>query len=137
LALGPGTWAGCGEETDAEQEAVVPPLEPEHDQLQGPEPVTDEAVPILQRLMVGAEARVAPLDEPHAPLTGGGGDWGASCAEQLAVVPPLEPAHDQSQGPVPVTDEAVPVLQRLVVGADSSVAPLNVPQTPFTGGGKI
>jgi hypothetical protein len=42
-------------------------------------------------------------------------------AEQLAVVPPLLPAHDQVQGPVPETDEAAPTEQRFVVGAAVSV----------------
>ena len=38
-------------------------------------------------------------------------------AEQLAVVPPPDPAQDHDHGPDPVTEEAVPVEQRLVVGA--------------------
>jgi len=96
----------------------------------GPEPLTVEAAPELQRL-VGVEAMVCPLDEPHVPFTGGG----KSCAEQEAVVPPLEPAQLQLHGPVPETVEAVPVLHRLVVGADGRVMPLEEPQAPFTGGG--
>jgi len=38
-------------------------------------------------------------------------------AEQLAVVPPFTPVHDQYQGPVPVTVVDVPELHRFVVGA--------------------
>jgi len=53
----------------------------------------------------------------------------------MAVVPPLLPAHDQLQGPVPATVELVPVLQRLVVGADASVRLFDDPHIPFTGGG--
>ena len=42
-------------------------------------------------------------------------------ALQLAVVPPLDPAQVQVQGPEPETVEAVPVEQRLVVGALETV----------------
>jgi hypothetical protein len=38
-------------------------------------------------------------------------------ALQVALVPLLLPSHVQLQRPVPVTADAVPVLQRLVVGA--------------------
>ena len=52
-------------------------------------------------------------------------------AEQVAVVPPFVPAHDQLHVPLPVTEEAVPLVQRLLFGAMVKVAPLLVPQTPF------
>ena len=52
------------------QLAVDPPFDPAQVQIQGPLPVTALAVPALQRLVVGAEAKVPPLDEPHWPLTG-------------------------------------------------------------------
>ena len=55
-------------------------------------------------------------------------------AEQVAVVPPLLPAQVQLQGlPVPVTVEAVPVVQRLVVGAMVTVLLLLAPQAPLVG----
>ncbi len=54
-------------------------------------------------------------------------------AEQLAVVPPLDPVQLHVQGPVPLTAVAVPALQRLVVGAVVKVPPLDEPHTPFTG----
>ncbi len=54
-------------------------------------------------------------------------------AEQLAVVPPLDPVQLHVQGPVPLTDVAVPALQRLAVGAVVKVPPLDEPHTPFTG----
>jgi hypothetical protein len=41
--------------TLAEQPTVVPPLEPTQVQYQGPEPVTAETEPAVQRLVVGAE----------------------------------------------------------------------------------
>jgi hypothetical protein len=53
-------------------------------------------------------------------------------AAQLAVVPPLEPAQVHDHGPEPVTDEAVPVLHRLVVGAVLTVVPFADPHAPFT-----
>ncbi len=54
-------------------------------------------------------------------------------AEQLAVVPPLDPVQLHVHGPVPLTVVAVPALQRLVVGAVVKVPPLDEPHTPFTG----
>ena len=35
----------------------------------GPEPLTAEAVPAVQRPVVGALVKLAPLDAPHAPFT--------------------------------------------------------------------
>jgi hypothetical protein len=56
-------------------------------------------------------------------------------ALQFAVVPPFEPAHVHVHGPVPEILDVVPVTQRLVVGADESVAPLLVPHVPLIGVG--
>ena len=115
--------------------AVVPPLLPAHDQLQGPVPATDELVPVLQRLVVGFDATVVPFDEPHMPFTGGGATvfW----AEQLAFVPPLLPAQLHDHGPAPLMVEAVPILQRLVVGTEASVRLFDDPHRPLTGGGAV
>jgi hypothetical protein len=88
--------------------------------------ITERA--ILQRLVVGAVETVVPLDDPHAPLTGAA----VLLAEQEAVVPPLEPLQLQFQGPVPVTLEALPAEQRLVVGAVLTVVPFAEPQVPLT-----
>lgn len=41
-------------------------------------------------------------------------------ALQLAVVPPPIPAQVQVHGPVPVTADGVPAVQRLVVGIEAS-----------------
>jgi hypothetical protein len=52
-------------------------------------------------------------------------------AEQDAVVPPFAPMHVHAHGPVPVTVDGVPALQRFVVGAEVNVPPLEEPQAPF------
>ena len=54
---------------DAEHCAVVPPFDPAQLQLHGPEPLTAEAVPALQRLVVGVVEVVSPFAEPQEPLT--------------------------------------------------------------------
>ena len=59
------------------------------------------------------------------------------CALQLAVVPPFDPAQDQVQGPDPPTALAVPVEQRLVVGAVETVVLFDEPQTPLTAVGDV
>ena len=56
-------------------------------------------------------------------------------AEQPAVVPPLLPAQDQFHGPLPLTAEAVPLVQSPVLGALLAVVPLAEPQEPFTAAG--
>jgi hypothetical protein len=56
----------------------------------------------------------------------------ATGAEQLAVVPPLEPAQLHVHGPAPVTEDAVPAEQRLVEGADDAGVPFADPHTPLT-----
>lgn len=66
--------------------------------------------------------------------------WGADggallLAEQDAVVPPLAPVQVQAHGPVPETDDAVPIAQRFAVGADGTVVPFALPHTPLTGVG--
>src|SRR5262245_31912937 len=54
----------------AEQLAVVPPPVPAQLQVHGPLPLTAEGVPTAHRLVVGAEVRVWPFDEPQTPFTG-------------------------------------------------------------------
>src|SRR5271169_806754 len=83
--------------TRASHEAVVPPAEPAHVHAHGPLPPTVDAVPALQRLLVGALLRSAPFEEPHAPLTAD--DEGA---EHNPVAPPLLPVQDQVHGPLPL-----------------------------------
>ncbi|CAK0752742.1 hypothetical protein CCP4SC76_2330003 [Gammaproteobacteria bacterium] len=50
-------------------------------------------MPELQRPLVGALLSDWPLDEPQLPMVMSFG------AEQLALDPPLLPAHDQYHGP--------------------------------------
>jgi hypothetical protein len=59
-------------DADAEQVAVVPPLEPPQLHVHGPEPATDDAVPAEQRLVEGLDDAVVPFADPHMPLTGAG-----------------------------------------------------------------
>ena len=54
----------------AEQDAVVPPLVPEQDQFQGPEPVTEVGFPDEHNADDGALVRSTPFAEPQAPFTG-------------------------------------------------------------------
>lgn len=77
--------------------------------------------------MVGATLVTTPSAGQQTPSTGIG------FALQLAVVPPFVPAHDQVQGPFPLTTEGVPTLQRPVFGFDATLVPFVGPQTPFTG----
>ena len=107
---------------------MVPPLLPAHDQFHGPLPVTAEAAPIVQSPVLGAVLTALPLAVPQEPFTA----EEATGAEQLAVVPPLLPAHDQFHGPLPVTAEAAPIVQSPVLGAVLTALPLAVPQEPFT-----
>jgi len=106
----------------AEQDAVAPPCDPWQLHAQGPLPVTVEGLPAPQRFTAGAAFVTSPFAEPHEPLI-------CSCAEQLADVPPPEPAHAQFHGPVPVTDEAAPAPHRFAVGATLRFAPFEEPQT--------
>jgi len=63
----PSPHLGIGVVALALQEAGVPPPLPEQVQVQGPVPLTAVAVPALQRLVVGAEAKVPPLAVPQTP----------------------------------------------------------------------
>lgn len=108
--------------------AVDPPFAPSHVQLHGPVPVTAVGAPVVQKLVVGAVVNVPLSLLPQVPLTGAG----VKLAEHVAVAPPLVPVHVQFHGPVPVIVVAVPVLQKLIVGAVVNV-PLSLePQAPFT-----
>ena len=42
---------------------------PAQDHVQGPDPAIDEAVPVVQRLVVGAEVPVVLCDDPQTPLS--------------------------------------------------------------------
>jgi hypothetical protein len=72
--VGVDVGVGVGSDTDAnaEQLAVVPLLEPPQLHVHGPEPATDDAVPVEQRLVEGLDDAVVPFADPHTPLTGAG-----------------------------------------------------------------
>jgi hypothetical protein len=74
---------------DAEQLAVVPPLEPPQLHVHGPEPATDDAVPAEQRLAEGLDDAVVPFADPHTPLTGAGPALTTTVVLAAADVPPL------------------------------------------------
>jgi hypothetical protein len=54
--------------TEAWQATVVPPFDPAQLQFHGPEPLTGDAAPELQRPAVGADATVLPFAGPHWPF---------------------------------------------------------------------
>lgn len=109
------------------QEASVPPFIPLQLQFQGPGPVTEEALPAVQRLVVGFVGTGVPFAEPQTPATT------LVNALQEALVPPLVPLQLQVQGPVtgPATALALPAVQRLVVGVVEKVERWEDPQEPF------
>ena len=97
---GPGVGVGVGvgvvggvvppaTVADAEQLAVVPPLEPPQLHVHGPEPATDDAVPVEQRLVEGLDDAVVPFADPHTPLTGVGAGFTATVVMAAGDVPPL------------------------------------------------
>ena len=95
-------WSGVGvvdppaTVADAEQLAVVPPLEPPQLHVHGPEPATDDAVPAEQRLAEGLDDAVVPFADPHTPLTGAG-RHSPTVALAATDVPPV-PAQRQRVG---------------------------------------
>ena len=78
----------------------------------------------MQRFDRGSVRKLSPFAEPQAPFT-------SSLAEQWAVAPPFAPPQVQSQGPFPVTLEAVPAVQRSDVGSVKKSSLFAEPQAPF------
>jgi hypothetical protein len=111
----------------AEQEAVLPPADPVQLQSHGPVPFTVEAEPALQRFVVGAVLTGTPFAKPQEPLT--------TCwvrgAEQEEALPPCDPRQLHAHGPLPLTDEAVPALQRFIVGAVLTGSSFAEPHEPL------
>ena len=54
-------------------------------------------------------------------------------AEQFAVLPPCRPAQVHENGPVPLTELALPLLHKPVSGAVSHAVWVAGPQAPLTG----
>jgi hypothetical protein len=77
---------------DAEQLALVPPLDPLQLHVHGPEPATEEAAPAVHRLAEGADDAVVPFADPHAPLTGVWVEFTATVVLAMGDVPP-PPVH--------------------------------------------
>src|SRR3954452_4722255 len=78
----------------------------------------------------GGSSGLSPLTSViSSPLEPGDGLKGV---EHCAVAPPLLPPQLQLQGPLPLTAEAMPVLQKFVVGALTIATPLADPQVPLT-----
>jgi hypothetical protein len=78
--------------TDAEQLALVPPLEPPQLHVHGPEPATDDDVPVEQRLVEGADDALVPFADPHAPLTATAGAFTVTVVLATADLP-SRPVH--------------------------------------------
>jgi hypothetical protein len=114
--------------TGAEQLAVPPPLEPWQDHVHGPLPVNAETPPVAQRLVLGADDTATPFALPQLPATSNG-------AKHDAVWPPLLPAQDHFQGPLPETDVADPEAHNSVAGTDVAPTPLAPPHAPATSNG--
>jgi len=74
IVVGGGGVAAKG----AEHMSLLPPLEPMHPHVQGPDPDTTVAVPEEQRFTVGAVSVATPFADPHTPLTGPGGGGGGA-----------------------------------------------------------
>lgn len=119
----------------AEQGAFVPPSAPSQDQLQGPEPLSAEDVPVIQRPALATSVAVAkerPFAPPQRPFTGTAED----VAVQGAFVPPPDPEQVQLHGPLPETFGEVPAAQSpalLTSVAEAKDPPAAPPQLPFTG----
>ena len=92
-------------------EALDPPFNPLHDQVQGPDPATELEDHALQRFDVGIEVNVPPLALPQVPFS-------AVARVAHCITSPLSLlVHDHVQGPDPATGEDVlPIPQSLVVG---------------------
>ena len=111
---------------DAVQElSVVPVFAPWQLQVHGPEPLTADGVPELHKPAAGADKKSPLFDDPQAPLI-------INNAPQESVVPVFAPLQVQLHGPVPLTADGVPALQRFVVGAELRLVPLVLPHAPLT-----
>jgi hypothetical protein len=115
FTAGPGGGGAGGIFFTVVQELAVPPFMPEQVQVHGPSPYTSLGNPLSQRLAVGLAFAGAEIASPQLPSTRTS-DWAE--AEQLALVPPPEPAQVHVHGPVPCMPPTLPELQRLLSGAN-------------------
>jgi hypothetical protein len=120
---------GGKDRSEAWHDAELPPLDPAQLQLHGPEPLTDDAVPAMHRLLEGAALTCVPFDAPQAPFTAI-----ISGAVQEIDVPPFIPMQLQLHAVPLVTGyEAVPAAHRLLEGAWAALTPPALPHCPLTG----
>ncbi len=136
----------CAPVSMATHLAVVPPPDPVHDHSKAvgnsdievvgcldSEMATERtsvAVPLKHKLVVGAALSKAPSDDPHAPSISF--DVSLSSALHITLSPEPAPMQIHIHGPLPYMEEAVPALQRFVVGAVVTEVPLAEPQEPVT-----
>ena len=83
------------------QVASVPPFVPAHVQLQGPVPVTVDAVPVAHKLLVGTAVIIVPLALLHLPLTGNEENVAIIAAVLLIEQLPV-PLHSPPDHPVKI-----------------------------------
>jgi hypothetical protein len=95
-----------------------------------------EAVPELQRLVVGIPATLLPLAEPQAPLPPAPPVPAKGAVQVPELPPPLVPSQTQVHGPLPLTFAGgTPVLHKFVVGALLTATALALPHVPLTARG--
>jgi hypothetical protein len=85
----------------------------------------------VQRLVVGLVETVLPFADPQTPGVGVGVE-AVLFAEQFLLVPLFIPLQTHVHGPEPLTVDAIPALQRFVVGLVETVLPFAEPQTAST-----
>lgn len=84
-----GVGVGVGAASDAEQLAVVPPLEPPQLHVHGPAPATDDAVPLVHKFVEGLDDTEVPFTDPHMPLIGAEPAFNATVVLAAGDVPPF------------------------------------------------
>lgn len=96
-------------------------------------PMARGMVPLLVTVIVWGEDGTFVLIMPKATVVGAEMVRVPRFAVQLAFVPPFVPLQLQLHGPLPLTAEAEPAVQRFVAGVVAKVLPSALPQAPFVG----
>lgn len=108
--------------------------EPEVPEAVNPVPVQLDAL-LLDHVSVADCPVVMEVGDAEKVTDGALG--ACEAVEHEALAPPFEPVQLHVKGPVPVTLEAVPALQRLLAGALAAVTPFAEPHAPFVGAGVV
>ena len=87
---------------------------------------------VVSGVVVSLDEEPHPPHQPHPPPPHQFHQVLVLFALQEAVVPPFSPVQVRFRGQLPLTDEGVPVAQRLVVGTEDTVVPLTVQQVQLT-----